>query len=156
MRKSFYFAFPVVLVIFMLFSCSDDNSVSPDLKTGIDGTWIVTRTLISPSKDFPNGYKDQQTWKISTNGETATLTVLAGGVNMGTIDGKWTTSATFGYEHWYFEYEGQDPRTGFNIKIVVEVIAAGPLKGTDDTYVWDKYANTYTLSDAFSCEGVKQ
>ena len=154
MKKYLYLSFIAIAVIFLT-SCSDNPS-SPDLKTGIAGTWLVTRTLVTPSKDFPNGYKDQQTWEISTNGDAASLTVYAGGVNVGTISGQWTKSQNFGYDHWYFEYEGQDPRTGFQIKIIVEIINAGPLKATDETYVWDKYANMYTLSDSFSCEGAKQ
>ena len=145
-----------VLLTFVILSSCSDNTTAPDLKTGIDGSWLVTRTLVTPSKDFPNGYKDQQTWQIKINGTTATLTVIAGGVTVGTVNGTWTTSDNFNYEHWYFEYEGQDPRTGFQIKIIVEIIGTGPLKATDETYVWDKYANMYVLSDSFACEGVKQ
>jgi len=154
MRKSVY-SLIFFLISILIISCSDNTS-APDLKTGIDGTWLVTRTLVTPSNDFPKGYKDQQTWQIQTNGTTASLTVIAGGINIGTINGTWTKSSNFNFEHWYFEYEGQDPRTGFQIKIIVEIIGTGPLKATDETYVWDKYANTYTLSDSFSCEGVKQ
>jgi hypothetical protein len=150
MRKLAYL--PLVLLLSFLFvSCGDDNPASPDLKTGIDGTWLVTRTLVTPSKDFPAGYKDQQTWTIKTNGETATLTTTAG-----TIDGKWTSSANFTYSHWYFEYEGPDPRTGMQIKIVIEIINAGPFKGTNESYFWDPYSSRFLLNDSFSCTGVKQ
>ncbi len=154
MKKLFYFRAVLIssLFLFLLFlsSCSDDPT-SADLKTGIDGTWLVTRTLVTPSKDFPDGYKDQQTWTIKTNGETATLTTV-----YGSMDGQWTTSNNFNFSHWYFEYEGPDPRTGFQIKIIIEIIAADPLKGTNETYVWDQYAGRYLLSDSFQCEGVRQ
>jgi hypothetical protein len=137
---------PLVLFI----SCGDDAN-GPDLKTGIDGTWLVTRTLITPSTDFPNGYQDQQTWTIKTTGETATLTTQAG-----TINGTWAASDNFPDKHWYFVFEGQDPRTGFPIRITVEIIGASPLKGTNDTFNWDQYLQKYTLADSFKCEGKKQ
>ncbi len=150
MKKLFYFS-AIILLVFSFISCQDDNPAAADLKTGIDGTWLVTRTLVTPSNDFPKGYKDQQVWTIKTNGETATLTTDAG-----TMNGQWTVSGNFNFSHWYFEYEGPDPRTGFQIKILIEIIGASPLKGTNETYVWDQYSGRYLLSDSFECEGVRQ
>ncbi|GEM_PF-5272192 len=147
----FVLLFAVLISPLFFVSCGDNNPSSPDLKTNIDGTWLVTRTLVTPSKDFPKGYKDQQTWTIKTSGETATLTTI-----YGTINGKWDVSNNFNYSHWCFAYEGADPRTNMKIKVIIEIIAAGPLKGTNETYYWDPYANRFLLSDSFSCTGVKK
>lgn len=145
--------FPILLIIIFLISCgSDSKSTNPtDIKSGAIGTWLVTRTLITYNPDFPNGYQDQQTWTIATSGDNATLTTSAG-----TINGTWATTQTYLQSHWVFEYTGPDPRTGFTIKIVVEIIGIAPFKATNETYVWDQYAARFILAEAFSCTGVRR
>lgn len=149
MKKPLFFVLSIPAIVVLLLSCGD-NATSPDLKTDIAGKWLVTRTLVTPNPDFPNGYQDQQEWTIAVQGETAALTTVAG-----TINGAWTSSDNFSYKHWVFTYEGPDPRTGTQIKLVVELISAGPLKGTNETYYWDPFASRFLLAESFSCIGQK-
>jgi len=134
--KKFNYSFLCFLLIISIISCKKNPTNSPlNLKADIVGTWVVTRTLVTPNQDFTNGYTDQQAWIIAVSGETATLTT-----NAGTINGAWVnTTPTYGYPHWYFEWEGQDPRTGFHIKIIVEIIDIDPFLATNETYYWDIY-----------------
>ncbi len=151
--KKFYYSFLCFLFIFLIYSCKKDDPgpTTPNLKTDIVGTWLVTRTLVTPNQDFPNGYADQQTWTIAVSGETATVTTDAG-----TINGMWVnTTDTYGYPHWYFEWEGPDPRTGYQIKIIVEIIDIDPFLATNETYSWDISSQRYLLLDSFGCEGAK-
>ncbi len=150
--KKFSYSFLCFLFIFSIYSCKKNSTGSntPDLKTGVVGTWLVTRTLVTPNQDFTNGYQDQQTWTIATSDETASLTTDAG-----TIYGTWAISANFPDPHWYFEYEGSDPRTGYQIKIIVEIIDIDPFLATNETYYWDIYGNQYLLLESFGCEGVR-
>ena len=137
-----------ILFFSLLFSCSDSGTNTSDLKSGLAGTWTVVRTLVTPSKDFPNGYQDTQTWKFTVNGDNATLTTKDGSIN-----GKWTTSKDFNYNHWVFEATGNDPLTGLLIKIQVEIIAVDKLKGTNSTYYYDSMNGIWFLLDSFSING---
>lgn len=150
--KKFFNSFLCLLFIFSVFSCKKNSTASntPNLKTDVVGTWLVTRTLVTPNQDFTNGYADQQNWTIAVSGETASLTTDAG-----TINGTWASSVTYSYPHWYFEWEGQDPRTGYQIKIIVEIIDIDPFLATNETYYWDIYGQQYLLLESFGCEGVK-
>lgn len=150
--KKFNATLIYILIILSLFSCKK-NATEPklDLQADAVGTWLVTRTLVTPNQDFTNGYADQQTWTIAVSGETATLSTSAG-----TISGIWIQStATYGYPHWYFEWEGQDPRTGSYIKIIVEIFDIDPFLATNETYYWDIYSQQYFILDSFACEGVR-
>lgn len=149
MKKQSALILTIAAIAVLLNSCGD-NATSPNLQTEIAGKWLVTRTLVTPNPDFPNGYQDQQEWTIAVQGETATLTTVAG-----TINGVWASSSNFSYKHWVFTYEGPDPRTGLQIKIIVEIIAAGPLKGTNETYYWDEFASRFILAESFQCNGSK-
>lgn len=139
----------VIISVFFL-SCSNDPT-SPNLKSGLAGTWLVTRTIVTPTPDFPAGYQDIQTWTFTVNGDQATMSTTAGSMN-----GTWGKSTDFNYDHWIFEAIGPDPRTGFQIKIRVEIINVDKLKGTNETYNWDAYSSRYLIADAFSIEGVRQ
>lgn len=143
----------LIFVLSLLLVSCGDNSVSTPKFSANDaaGTWTVTRTMVTQNPDFPNGYQDIQVWTIAVNGTNGTLTTPAG-----TISGSWKTSANFSTEHWVFEYIGPDPRTGFQIKVLVEIIGASPLKGTNDTYTYDSWNNLWLLGDSFRIEGVKQ
>lgn len=152
-KKKFCYSFLFLLLILSINSCKKDptGSATPNLKTDVVGTWLVTRTLVTPNHDFTNGYADQQTWTIAVSGETASLSTEAG-----TINGTWVQStATYGYSHWYFEWEGADPRTGYQIKIIVEIIDIDPFLATNETYYWDIYGSQFLLLESFGCEGVK-
>jgi len=153
MKSSNRYLTALLLVIstFLFLSCSSDNPTSANLKTDLAGTWLVTRTIVTPTADFPAGYQDQQTWKFTVNGDQATITTSAGSMN-----GTWGKSSDFNYDHWIFEATGQDPRFGTQIKVRVEIINVDILKGTNETYTWDAYSSRYLISDAFSIEGVRQ
>ncbi len=141
----------VLFLILLTFSCSDNSTNTPaDLKNGAAGTWLVTRTLVTPSTDFPAGYQDQQQWTITVNGESALLTTKDGSIN-----GTWRSSQSFPSLHWVFEVTGTDPRFGTQIKIVVEVISTSPFKGTNETYYYDPYSGSYLISDGFSITGTR-
>lgn len=138
----------LVIALPFIFSCSDSGTNSSDLKSGLAGTWTVVRTLVTPSKDFPNGYQDTQSWKFAVNGDNATLTTKDGSIN-----GTWTTSKDFNYNHWVFEATGNDPLTGLLIKIQVEIIAVDKLKGTNTTYWYESMNGMWLLLDSFSIVG---
>jgi len=141
----------IILFVSILFLSCSDSSTNSNLKTDISGDWVVTRTLISGSSSFPQGYQDVQNWKFTTNGNSATLTTTAGSIN-----GSWKTSSNFANEHWVFEAQGNDPLTSLPIKIIVEIIAVNKLKGTNETYYYDSMNQMWLLLDAFSIEGVKK
>lgn len=151
MKSVFNFIILFLASILLFASCSKDNPTSPSLKTGLAGTWIVTRTIVTPTVDFPNGYQDIQEWKFTVNGETAVITTSAGSMN-----GTWTKSKDFNYDHWLFEATGTDPRFGTQIKVRVEIINVDKLKGTNETYYWDASLSSFVISDAFSIEGVRK
>ena len=49
------------------------------------------------------------------------------------MHGKWQTSDNFNFDHWVFQAEGADPRTGSQILVRVEIISVDYLKGTNET-----------------------
>lgn len=154
MRNVFpkFLILPAIISVMLITSCSDSATNSnSNLKTDIAGKWSVIRTLVTPSKDFPNGYKDVQDWSFTVNGENASLTTKDG-----TINGKWTKSSDFNYDHWVFDAQGSDPLTGLTIKIVVEIIAVNKLKGTNSSYYYDSMNNMWLLLDSFTIEGTKK
>ena len=155
MRKTIVLLkYSILLVISsLIFSCSDSgtNDNKSDLKTDIAGKWTVVRTLVTPSNDFPNGYQDTQEWNFSVNGTDATLTTTAGSIN-----GKWTTSKDFNYNHWVFEGQGNDPLTGLLIKIVVEIIGVDKLKGINSSYWFEQMNNMWILLDSFTIVGTRK
>jgi len=55
MKSEKFFIFVVSTIAVVLISCSD-NATLPDLKNDIAGKWLLTRTLVRPNPDFPNGY----------------------------------------------------------------------------------------------------
>jgi len=150
--KKFSCSFLCFFLLFNIYSCKKNStsSTTPNLKTDVAGKWLITRTLVTPNQDFTNGYADQQTWTIAISGETASLTT-----DTGTISGTWASSTTYSYSHWYFEWEGQDPRTGYQIKIIIEIIDIDPFLATNETYYWDIYGQRYLLLESFGCEGTK-
>jgi hypothetical protein len=149
MKNSFkIFTSLLFIAVLLTFSSCSDNPASANLKTDLAGSWNVTRTIVTPSADFPNGYQDQQLWSFTVNGNTATITTSAG-----TMNGVWDKSTDFNYDHWIFEATGTDPRFGTQIKVRIEIIAVDKLKGTNETYFWDPYSSGFMLSDAFSIVG---
>lgn len=148
--KKFYFLAVSLLCLFFLASCSDDES-SANLKDDIYGEWLVTRTLVTPSNDFPNGYQDQQNWTFTKTGDVPTLTTSAG-----SVQGVWKSSSTWASPHWVFEAEGTDPLTSMNIKVVVEIIGISPMKGTNETYYRDPYTGLWKILDGFSIVGQRK
>lgn len=144
------FIYCSILFCSLILSCSDSGTNTSDLKSGLAGTWTVVRTLVTPNKDFPNGYHDTQTWKFTVNGDNATLTTKDGSIN-----GMWTTSKDFNYNHWVFEATGNDPLTGMLIKIQVEIIAVDKLKGTNSTYWYDSMNGLWLMLDSFSITGTR-
>lgn len=150
MRKSIFTLFLFSLIT--LISCSDESSTpSGNLQSDIIGIWTVTRTLVSGSTDFPNGYQDQQAWKFTKSGDVVTLTTSVGSVN-----GVWKSTTTYASAHWVFDTSFTDPSTGMNYRILVEIIGVNPLKGTNESYIQDIYTGAWTLLDAFSIVGVRQ
>ncbi len=71
MKKVLY-VFSFLLLAFA-FGCSSSTDSNPtgDLQNDVFGTWTVTRTLVSGSSSFPQGYQDIQTWKITKSGSAA-------------------------------------------------------------------------------------
>lgn len=139
-----------ILSVFV-YSCKDNSTNTPtDAKSGLTGTWLVTRTLVTPSQDFPQGYQDQQEWSFTTNGSNATITTKDGSMN-----GSWTSSQDFANLHWVFEAEGTDYRTGLYIKVVVEITSVSPLKGTNVSYYYDSYNSMWVILDGFTVVGTK-
>lgn len=144
-------ALSVLLFSILISSCKDSSTNPTDLKSGIAGTWIVTRTLVTYNPDFPNGYQDVQEWTFTVNENNATLTT-----SIGSMNGEWKSSQNFNYNHWVFEAQGIDPRTGLTIKIIVEIIGVDKLKGTNETYWYESMNGRWILSDSFTIEGKRK
>lgn len=136
--------FPAVLMLFLLVSCTDESADKFD----IVGSWLVTRTLISGSTDFPDGYQDQQVWTFTQNGDSVTLSTTAG-----SVAGVWQSSQTWGSPHWVFDTSWEDSATGMSYRVLVEIIGIDPLKGTNESYVLSPYSGAWELLDAFQIEG---
>lgn len=94
--KKFNSTIIFTIIILAIFSCKK-NSTEPklDQQTDAVGTWLVTRTLVTPNQDFTNGYADQQTWTIAVSGETATLSTSAGTINGTGVQ----STTTYAYPH---------------------------------------------------------
>lgn len=133
-----------VLMLFLLMSC-DNGSAN---KFAIVGSWLVTRTLISGSTDFPDGYQDQQVWTFAQNGDTVALSTTAG-----SVAGVWQPSQTWASPHWVFDASGKDATTGMSFRVVVEIIGIEPFKGTNETYMLSPYTGAWEILDAFQVEG---
>jgi hypothetical protein len=149
--KKFYFFIVIIGFVIALVSCNDNGTNTPVDHFDLTGSWLVTRTLVTPSTDFPNGYQDQQTWTFTKNGDVCTLTTSAGSVT-----GEWKSSSVYSQPHWVFDISWYDPTYGIYSRVVVEIINNNPLKGTDDTYYKDPSTGIWLLLDSFSIAGIKQ
>lgn len=155
MKKMYYY---FALLLFAISACSNssDSNTEANLKTDIFGTWTVTRTLVSGSSDFPNGYHDIQTWKITKNGENAYIEVWdIANTYIGKMDGSWTSTQSFNYPHWNFTATFPHPLTGQMTTVYIDAIGLNPFKGANDTYLQDPYLG-WVLADAFTFEGVRR
>jgi hypothetical protein len=114
-----------------------------DLKNGLAGTWLVTRTLLTEVPGLPKGYYDQQQWSFTVAGDQATM-----GTAAGNMQGQWRGSS------WYFD-SGQyaDPRTGQPAQTTFEAVGVDPLKGGLETKLFDPTGLRPPTSESFTVEG---
>lgn len=123
---------------------SGASGASPSLESGLAGTWVVTRTLVTEVQGLPNGYQDQQEWTFTTSGKSGKLTTAAGSVD-GTYDGSWV-----------FATEYTDPRVGLPATLRIEIIGVDPLKGTLENNLFDPTGARPPNKEAFRLDGVRK
>jgi hypothetical protein len=113
--------------------------------TGSPTTWVVTRTLVTPVVGLPQGYRDQQLWRIAITGSSATLTTQDGSVN-GTLVGS----------SWVFETNYTDPRVMLPAHLKIQLIGMSPLMGTLENTLFDPNGFRPPSTEAFRLDGVRQ
>lgn len=145
--KSSWAPLLMVLAVGASISCSASTGSGPgsaSLESGLAGTWVVTRTLVTEVQGLPNGYQDQQEWTFTTSGKTAKLTTAAGSVD-GTYEGSWV-----------FATEYTDPRVGLPATLRIEIIGVDPLKGTLENNLFDPTGARPPNKEAFRLDGVRK
>jgi len=115
-----------------------------DLKQGLAGTWLVTRTLVTPVEGLPNGYYDQQEWTFTVSGEGSTLSTKDGSVG-----GSWNGGS------WVFATSYTDPRFGVPAQLSIEIIGVDPLKGTLENKLLDPTGLRPPTLEGFTLEGTR-
>lgn len=141
-------AMPLVLAeAELLTGCSSDSSEANGgkLQSGLAGSWLVTRTLVTHVDGIPDGFQDQQLWSFSVSGSSATLSTTDG-----TVGGSWTGSS------WLFETDYTDPRVGLPAHLKIEIIGVDPLGGTLENTLYDPTGYRPPTLEAFRLDGVRQ
>lgn len=124
---------------------SPSGTSAPNLQSGLAGTWLVTRTLVTAVEGMPNGYQDQQVWTFQTTGQKATLSTKDGAV-----DGSYNGAS------WVFGAQYTDPRVGLPAHLAIEIIGVDPLKGTLENNLYDPTGFRPPSKEGFRLDGVRQ
>lgn len=122
-----------------------------DDPASIAGTWLVTRTLItSPASQpdfplpvtFPVGFRAQDSWRITVDGQRAVLTSGDSAVN-----------GTFAQGQWVFTYQ-LDAGSGVSDSATITVTSTSPRMRGGVTH---RYATTQrTWLEVWTLDGTKQ
>lgn len=146
---------PLPLVLSMLTACgtalpTEGGGVIDD-PASVAGAWLVTRTLItSPASQpdfplpvmYPVGFRAQDTWVFTVNGQRATLFV----------DGS-SAEGTFAQGQWVFSYQ-LDAGAGVQDNATITVTSTAPrLRGG----ITHRYSNAQrTWLEVWTLDGARQ